>query len=175
MQDNPKSRTFLRLMMAHQRQIHATILGLVPNRDTAQDLMQETLLVMWSKFEDFEPGTNFLAWGTQIARYKVLQSHWKRSRDRFRFSPEALAAIERKAEAFSRRIDDHTQALHHCVEKLGPRDYELVQMRYEKEISVKEIAAALNRSVQAVYKRFTRINQVLMSCIQRTLKEGEPA
>ncbi len=173
--EKPRTNEFLRLMMSSQRQIHAYILGLVPNRETAQDLMQETLLVMWSKFEEFEPGSNFLAWGLQIARYKVLQSHWRTSRDSLKFSPEALAAIERKYATFSSQIDDHTRALRSCVKKLGPRDYELVQMRYEKEVAVKEIAATLNRSVQAVYKRFARINQLLMHCIQRTLRRGEPA
>jgi len=158
--------------MSHQRQIHAYILGLVPNRDSAQDLMQETLLVMWYKFDEFELGSNFLAWGIQVARYKILQAHWHTSKDLFKFSPEALAAIERKSMVFSSQIDDHTRALRSCVKKLEPLDYKLVQMRYENEISVKDIATALNRSVQAVYKSFTRINQLLMRCIQRTLKEG---
>jgi len=175
MVEKPKNKEFLSLMMSNQRQIHAYILGLVPNRDTAQDLMQETLLVMWSKFEEFEPGSSFLAWGLQIARYKVLQSHWRTSRDSLRFSPEALAAIERKYATFSSQLDDHTRALRTCVKKLGARDYELVKMRYEKEVTVKEIAVALDRSVQAVYKRFARINQLLMHCIQRTLRQGEPA
>jgi RNA polymerase sigma-70 factor (ECF subfamily) len=175
MKENTKTKTFLSLMMTHQRQIHAYILGLVPNRDSAQDLMQETLLVMWSKFEEFESGSNFLAWGIQIARYKVLQAHWQISRDLFKFSPEALTAIERKSEAFSSQIDDHTRALHSCVKKLGSQDYKLVQMRYENEIPVKDIAEILNRSVQAVYKRFARINHLLMRCIQRTLKQGELA
>ncbi len=176
MEESPQTDEFLRLMISCQRQIHAYILGRVPNRDDSQDLFQETVLVMWSKFGEFESGSNFLAWAIQIARYKILQEYWQKSRRQLKFSSEALAAIERKSEVFSSHIDDdHMQALHNCVKKLVLQDYKLVQMRFEREFSVKDIAADLNRSVQAVYKRFARINHLLMRCIQRTHNQGEPA
>ena len=38
---------FLALLMSNQRRVHAFILSLVPNRNDADDLLQESIVVMW--------------------------------------------------------------------------------------------------------------------------------
>ena len=55
------------LMTRHQRQIFSYIYTLVPNRPDAEDLLQETSLVICEKFREFEVGTDFVAWACQIA------------------------------------------------------------------------------------------------------------
>ncbi len=46
MSDSSKTNEFLRLLMAHQRRIYAFILTMVPNHGDAEDLFQETVLLM---------------------------------------------------------------------------------------------------------------------------------
>ena len=46
-----KNRLFLRLFLQNQRRLYAYILTLLPNRADADDVLQETSLVMWDKFD----------------------------------------------------------------------------------------------------------------------------
>ena len=50
------------LMTRHQRQIFGYIYTLVPNRADAEDILQETSLVICEKFDEFKEGTDFVAW-----------------------------------------------------------------------------------------------------------------
>lgn len=67
------SPEFLQLLTSHQSRIYAYILSLVFDRTQADDLLQETNAVLWRKAEEFETGTNFVAWAFQIAYYEVMQ------------------------------------------------------------------------------------------------------
>ena len=69
--DAESSKRLMLLMVQHQRQIFSFIYSLAPNRHDAEDLLQETSLVICEKFPEFKPGTNFLAWACQIALWRV--------------------------------------------------------------------------------------------------------
>ena len=66
-------REFVSLITANQRRIYAYILTLVPNFNDADDVMQETTATMWERKKDFQPGTDFVAWGARIAYFKILE------------------------------------------------------------------------------------------------------
>ncbi len=173
MTESSKVNEFLRLIMANQKPIYALILGMIPNRDDAEDIFQETVLVMWSKFDSFERGTSFTAWGIKIAKYKIFQAHRRNARNNFRFSQAAFESLQGKSDNFVKNIERRMQALRKCIRKLSKRDYDLIQMRYENELAIKTIAERLGRTVQSIYKRMARINDSLIRCIRRMLAMEE--
>lgn len=73
---------FLRLYSRHHYRIPAYIYTLVPHRADAEDLLQETSIILWEKFEQFDPGSDFLAWACQVA-------FWKFGNHRKRFARDA--------------------------------------------------------------------------------------
>jgi RNA polymerase sigma-70 factor (ECF subfamily) len=164
-----KTNVFLQLLMANHKRIYAFILGMVPNYQDAEDLFQETILVMWSKFDQFQQGTSFASWGATVAKYQILNARRKKTIKNLQFSPHIQKMIMEKSESFSEQVDARMQALRYCIGKLNSRDYELVKMRYEKEQDVKDIAVGLGRSMQSIYKRLARIHDVLLQCVRRTL------
>jgi len=166
-----KTNEFLRLLMKNQKRIYAFILSMVPNHEDAEDLFQETILVMWSKFESFERGTSFSTWGITVAKYKILSIRKKHSIRSYLFSQTALEVLQKDSEHFVQHIDRRMQALRSCVRKLRQKDYELIQMRYHDEAAIKIIADRLGRSVQSVYKRIARIHDTLLQCIRRTISQ----
>jgi RNA polymerase sigma-70 factor (ECF subfamily) len=173
MSEASKTNDFLRLLMANQKRIYTFILGMVPNHEDADDLFQETVLVMWSKFDSFARGTSFTAWGFTIAKYQILSARKKYSRTGKQFSEAALEMLQKDSVHFVGQIDSWMQALRGCIRKLNQRDYELIRMRYEDEITIKTIAERIGRSVQSVYKRIARIHDALLQCVRRTIaKEG---
>lgn len=53
------SAEFVRLLTGNQRKLYAFILSLLRRPADADDVLQETNMVMWRKCAEFEPGTNF--------------------------------------------------------------------------------------------------------------------
>jgi|SRR5262245_32792153 len=172
-----RGRMFLRLFLQNERRLYAYVLTLLPNRADAEDVLQEASLVMWDKFDEDHPPDDFAAWGCRIAYFKVLDFFKKHQRSRVCFSQ---ALVERLAEtsieqAATLQLDERREALSGCVEKLPPRERDLLTRRFAAGATTQSIAADVGRSVEAVYKALSRIRQVLFDCITKTLaREGRP-
>jgi RNA polymerase sigma-70 factor (ECF subfamily) len=164
---------FLRLFVEHQKSIYAYILALVHRSADAEDIMQNVVTLMWERFDEFEAGTNFGAWGVKIARLKVLEYHRNRKRDYTFFSDDLFDYLSHTAEEKIDGIDDRIRALQHCLLKLGEKDRRLIQIRYEKGLSIKQIAGLLQRPLPGLYKVMGRIHRALVRCVQMTLHAWE--
>jgi len=158
---------------ASQSRLYAYILTLTGDREQARDVLQETNLVLWSKAEQFEPGTNFIAWAFQIARYQVMAHRQKIARDKLVFDDELLTGI---ADIFSEddRFDEREAALGECIESIAANHRNLLKVRYSDGLSVKEIAARVDKSANAVAKVLHRTRMSLMQCIEKKLSGGKP-
>jgi RNA polymerase sigma-70 factor (ECF subfamily) len=168
-----KRSDYLSLFMKHRKSIHAYILTIVCDVNLADDLMQEAALFAWDHFDQFEMGTNFLAWMRAISRNKILENA-KRLKKKHRLLPaELLEKIEDDAFSQIQSLDRRLEALQLCVKKLHPDQQELMQDRYEKGFSVQHIAEILGKSSNAVYKTLARIHCALKNCVQSTLKAWE--
>ena len=169
----PRDKQFLSLFMANERRIYNFILSLVGNYSDADDLMQETAVVMLSRFDEFEAGGNFAAWGMQVARYKILNFRKRRGNKLRLFSKEAFEKIITQSKTLIERDDERMRALQDCVLKLKENDRRLISMRYENEITTKEVAERIGRSVEGLYQSLARIHRLLLQCINRTLAAWE--
>ena len=69
--DEEKRKQLMTLMTQNQRRIYSYIYTLVPSRSDADDLLQEASLVICEKFDEFQPGTDFVAWACQISYWRV--------------------------------------------------------------------------------------------------------
>ena len=123
-----KGKLFLRLFLQNERRLYAYVLALLPNRADADDVLQEASLVMWDKFDPDRPPDDFAAWGCRIAYFKVLDFAKKRQRSRVRFSQAMLERIAETAveQAATLRLDERREALAWCLEKLSPRERDLL-------------------------------------------------
>jgi len=57
---------FERVAMPHAQSLLRAALRIAPERDAAEDMVQETLLKAWNAFDQFERGSNCKAWLFQI-------------------------------------------------------------------------------------------------------------
>src|SRR5213080_4118655 len=100
--DETESRKrLMALMTRHQRQVFSYIYVLVPNRADAEDLLQETSLVICEKFHEFRPGTDFVAWACQIAYWRVRYSRQKFARSKVVFDQQIVDVLAQTASAMS--------------------------------------------------------------------------
>lgn len=170
-QASPDQAAFVSLFAAAAPRLYAYIYTQVAHPTDTDDIFQETSRVLWEKFSQFEPGTNFFAWACRTAEFQVLAHRQRQARNRLSFSDEFLAAVAAETVAESDRLAAQHHALAHCLEKLGARERELVALRYSASVTVKEISAQVGRSIEAVYKSLQRIHERLFECAQKRLAE----
>jgi RNA polymerase sigma-70 factor, ECF subfamily len=166
---------FLLLFARAQRRIHAYILALVFDANSAADLLQEVNIVLWRKFDQYQSGTNFFAWAREIARLSVLRHRQTTAARIVTLDPQVLDELaERFADATSLGEEDRRQeALTNCLEKLSDADRELILARYRPGASVKAIAERSQRTVNSVSQSLSRIRRLLAECVGRTLRVEE--
>jgi len=178
--DHPHDETdgrkrLMALMTRHQRQIFSYIYVLVPNRSDAEDILQETSLVICEKFHEFKEGTDFVAWACQIAYWRVRYSRQKFARSKVVFDQEILEIVAQTAGDMAEELDERHEALGICLQRLHPRDRELLIRRYEPGGSVEEAARRSGRTVQTAYKALTRLRKLLLDCVSTRLAKAEAA
>lgn len=160
---------FVQLFTRHQRRIYLYILAQVPRPVDAEEILQETNIIIWRKCAQFELGTNFLAWACRIAKFEVLKYREKHRRDRIYFSDSFVEQIADEAETASDELERRRKALSHCLGKLRDKDRELIQRRYAPGENGKSIADKMQRPVNSVYQSLGRIRRTLLECIHRRL------
>jgi RNA polymerase sigma-70 factor, ECF subfamily len=158
---------FVQLFTHHQRRLFLYILSQVSNPIDAEEVLQETNVVIWSKSGQFREGTNFLAWVSQIANFEVMKFRAKRKRDKLYFSDDFLETVSRDALERVDEFEFRRAALVECLAKLRPKDRELIQLRYSPGECGKRLAEDLGRPANSVYQTLGRIRRTLMECIQR--------
>lgn len=163
---------FVRLLIANQPRIYAYIVSLLPNWADADEVFQETGIVLWSKREEFKPGTSFLAWACQIALNKVFNLRKHQARSRLIFDDQFLTAVADERKAMVERVEARSSALKGCIEKLKPRDRELLECWYQKRGTTKSMAEELGRPIDTIYKAMKRIRRSLFHCVSDNLREG---
>jgi RNA polymerase sigma-70 factor (ECF subfamily) len=166
---NQETENFLKIFVPSQKRIFSYIATLIPNYADAEDIMQEVIGLLWRKFPEYTPQTDFIAWALTIARYKVYEYYKEVKRGRRKLSNETLRVLEKESAAAGESYDLHLEAVKKCVRKLENKDYKLVQLRYELNESVKHIASRFGCSVQSIYKSLARIHGILLRCVNRQL------
>jgi RNA polymerase sigma-70 factor, ECF subfamily len=167
-----KHDEFLRLFSSHSQRIYEFILMLVMRRTDAEEIFQNTCLILWKKFDSYNPEGNFHAWACRIAYLEILQL--RRTNRRLQtFSEEALSLLADKAMAHSTDLGHRQQALEECLEKLGSQDRELIEQRYYFRRTPKEIASVKTRSVYSIYRSLCRVHRALFECVQSRMSREE--
>lgn len=169
------SKRFLGLLMRYQTRIHTYILYQVPNRSDAEDILQDTIVVMLDKFSEYKEGTNFFAWGITIARYKIMSFKQKNRSSKLVFDDSLMDLFEQEGAANLDSFQEESEALRRCIQKLPSRHKQYLLLRYEQSLSYREIGRQIAISMQAVYKTMTRIHIVLLNCVRLNLREDVEA
>src|SRR3990172_6902242 len=165
----PKVERFAQLLATCQRRVFLYALGLVHNSADAEEILQETNLVLWRKFDQYEPGTEFARWACRIAYYEVLKFREKRARGERIFTSVFIETLATESERSMDLLDARRDALVRCLEKLRKSDRQLILRRYQERATTRTVAEALGRSVQGTRRALHRIRMALLACVERTL------
>src|ERR1044071_2725753 len=73
---------FLSLFLRSEKEIFRYVAALVPNIYDAEDIVQQTALALWEKFDAYNPALPFTPWACRFALNKARQwierrQHWQ--------------------------------------------------------------------------------------------------
>lgn len=165
---------FLELLACHQGQLFGYIFAAVRNLDDAEELYQQTSIILWRKFSDYKPGSDFVRWACKTAKYEILHHRRKQRRSPICFNDKVLSNL---AETQAHGDDAallHQELLAKCVKELPATDRQIVEMCYGRHGGVKQVAEELQRSVQTLYNSLSRIRRVLFHCVRLKLTREQP-
>jgi RNA polymerase sigma-70 factor (ECF subfamily) len=166
MSETTEHERFLRLYTRHQRTVFSFLLGAVGSFSDAEDVHQEITLVLWRKFDRYDPKRPFVAWALGMAKLEAAK-HLRKKRQRTPLLPpevlEALATTWSEDELVLREARDRLSG---CVKKLPPKERKLLAQRYREGLSQKEIARRWRKSIGVINTRLVRIRRNLLMCTQ---------
>lgn len=170
MTEQQRHSRFAELLVENQSRIYGYIHSLVRDFDDVDDLFQQTAVILWKKFQDYDATRSFVTWACGIARFEVCNFLRSRSRQKLYFTDDLnLLLIEAYEHFKPDEMEDRREALTQCISKLRDRDRELLQGCYNAHSDVKTVADNQGRSPQSVHNSLRRIRQSLFECIERTL------
>ncbi|TWT78490.1 RNA polymerase sigma factor [Posidoniimonas polymericola] len=164
-----RTAEFVALYSENYQRLQYFLLALLPTSNDASDVLQETSLVLWDKFETFQSGTNFFAWACKIARLQSLKHHERNRRGVSLFDDETLEKLAHDAEEYASGPEPRMEVLESCLKDLPESDRTLIRRRYETGASVNKIAEEIGVTANRLSKSLGRIRRALMACLERKL------
>jgi RNA polymerase sigma-70 factor, ECF subfamily len=169
MNNQDRHNLFSELIARHQSELYAYIFAIVRTWEDADDIFQSLCLVLWRKFDLFEPDRNFFLWARQIAKFEVRK--FLTARKLLNNVDEGL--LDELTETAIETEPGKLDALEHCSQKLGDIDRELLELHYAEDLGSRQIAERLQRSQASVCNSLNRIRLWLHACIERELARQE--
>lgn len=154
------------LIARHQARLRGLVRCLLVRSADVDDVLQEINAVLWEKGSDYQPGSDFWAWASQIARFKALNHIRKYSRDRLVFDDVLINGL---ADLACRRLEqsnDRREALEKCLNELPPPQRQLIDLRYAGGHAIESISQIIGRPQASIRQTLYRVRQILLACIE---------
>ena len=156
------------LMQRHQDRLFRYLLRLLGDEPMAEDVFQQAWLQVAERISRYDPGRAFGPWLFAVARNLALDQLR-------RLRPESLDA-EGEPEAPAGAGDDpfvqavahqRSSRLRHALEALAALDREVLTLRFEADMELKELASTLGVPVPTVkarlYRALARLRERLLT------------
>ena len=167
-----QEQEFIEHLQNAQTRLYSYVHMLVQNVNDADDVLQQTTLILWRKFEEYDRERSFLSWACGIARFEAFNHLRKHKRNVVKLSDQIdILLVESLGEVSSTEYDQRREALPKCIQRLNEADRSLLHQHYAHSKTVRQIAEGLDRTPQSVHNSLKRIRNALLSCIRSTLSQ----
>lgn len=164
---------FVRLYEQHKHSLYGYILSLVPNVAAADEVSQNTSLLLWEEFARFSPASDFRAWARTIAYYQVLTYRKAHHRERVQFNSELLEVLADRAAVRCDELEARHAYLSDCLARLPEFKRQVIQLYCGLGMTAKTVAERLGRSVAVVEKTLARTRRALYDCVEMAVRRED--
>ena len=164
-------------------QVYYTVKSMVRNEDDVFDILQDSYIKAFSHLDSFEGGEKFTAWVRQIAA-NTARDWMKKTRPMLFSELEEVSGADLPAEEwFEDERADHlpecviersetSRLIREILDELPEDQRAAIGMYYYEELSVKEIAAAMDASENAVKSRLLYGRRKIEKKVRELEKKG---
>jgi RNA polymerase sigma-70 factor, ECF subfamily len=167
---------FMRLWAEAQPAVAAFVHAVVRDSAAAKDLAQETALVLFRRFGEYDGQRPFVAWALGVAKFQVLGFRRDEARSFVTFDTELFDKFTELWAEAAPAVDRRAEALQTCLERLAGRARQVVRLRYFEGLTAEEIGRQTGSNGAAIRMLLQRVREQLRQCIQKQASgEGRPA
>lgn len=156
------------IVVEHQDMLLAFAGFRLPDRDLADEVVQQTFIRAYEQLRDFRPDGDFGTWLRTICKYLILAELKRRSREQRNLGG---ARDVLRQTLFEERLrggdDDRLRRLQGCLDRLAQPQRDLLARRYRDGESVNELALRYKRTVTWVTTVLFRVRGLLRTCMER--------
>lgn len=167
MTEDSKKKQFFGLYNKVQLRLYSYLTAVVRNQNDAEDILQETAIILWDKFDQYQEGTNFGAWAFKIANNKARDFMRKNRNTKMFFHADFYESVLQQAQEDPNDDVERSGALHFCIDKLPENSRKLLSMRYQKNISIKHISHLTGRSANGLYQTYSKLINAIRECMNK--------
>lgn len=167
---NRDKAAFAQLIGIYRKQLFTYIFRRCGNRETAEDIFQETLIRAWKNLQKYKEYQKFSSWLFSIAHNLTIDS--------FRKNKNNIDDIEEKRELTSSENiqtkienDEQKLLLKNAIENLTLQQKEVFLLRQHGELTFKEIAELTKQPLNTVLSHMN----YAMKKLKRILREENAA
>ena len=171
--EDSRYESFVAQFAHHEPDLRRFIRSLLPTWDDTDEVLQQTAIVIWRKYDQYDQGTEFMKWACVIARFDALAYRRKMARDRLVFREDVIELMaDEGAEEIDERRDEH-EALEVCLGAMTDKQRKFLTLAYTPGIKVKELAEEAGSTAAAFYMRLKRLRGQLMTCVESKIRQPE--
>ena len=166
-------KEILRFLMQSRERISAAAWLVVKDAHVAEDIFQNTVLKAVTKDVNFEAEAALFSWAFITARRDSLNWFRKHRRESVGIDEDILTLIHQDWQ------NDHLnpkgnrfELLRDCMEELPQKSEKILRLRYFEGLSCGEIADSISITLDAVYKRISRIQNSIRKCVELKMQPG---
>lgn len=164
--------SFVAVWTKSQPEVRRYIFLLIPTAADAEEVLQETAVKLWEKFDEYDPERPFTPWAIRFAHTEVMKHRQRVTRDRLVFSDALVALLHETVAEEAPMLEARRRALNSCLEMLNRKQRQLLLARYSRHGGVKEQAQALGVSIHKLYYQVSKLRTRLLTCVSNKLQEA---
>lgn len=171
----PNAENLVLLLTQHQEPLFRYIFSLVPCEADARDVLQETSVALFRKWDQFDASRPFLPWAYRFAYLQVQKHREKAARSPLLFSEDVIDLLASERAHLESHLDERLRLLDGCLGKLTPQDKELVTSRYAQREGAEAMMERFEMSRRTLFRNLELLRQRLHDCVTRQLHLEELA
>lgn len=164
------AQTMLRRFVEEDTVLRAYVLAATGNPHDANDIVQNVWKVLWVKIDAYDESRPLRAWAMGVARLEVLKWRQRLARRRESFSERVLELLEATAVEAADDLDVRCEFLDPCLKAAPTTWRRVLKQKYYENLSIREIAERLARSVSAIEMTLVRARRGVRDCVEKKMK-----
>lgn len=166
-----EKEAYREIVRACEAPVRVVLAAILPDGEAVQDVAQEVFVTAYAKLDEYNLGTDFLAWMKTFARQIALNER-KRYLRKLAFERKYRAHIETVTEPQQEQIEHHLggevlSALGQCIDGLAAATKDVVKSHYLSDKPCGEIARRFERPESWVRLVLFRARAELGECLKR--------